>query len=97
MKLEAVAGRATKRDYIDLYMIMKHDNIGLPALLDMHMRKYKPQRDTAAEALRSLTYFDDVEARETEERPLETLVLIDWSEVKTFFLRQVVENRKYLL
>jgi len=97
MKLEAIAGRATKRDYIDLSMIMKHDNIELPALLDMHMRKYQPQRDTAAEALRSLTYFDDVETRETEERPLEMLVPIAWEEVKTFFLQQVSENRKYLL
>ncbi len=97
MKLEAIAGRATKRDYIDLYCIMKQCDIALPELLDMHMQKFQPQRDTAAEALRSLTYFDDVERRETEERPLEMLTPVEWKDVKAFLLNQVTENKKYLL
>lgn len=96
MKLEAIAGRATKRDYIDLYAILRHFKMQLPELLELHMKKYLPNRDTVTEAIRSLTYFKDVEERDGHERPLEMLEDIKWEDVKSFLVNEVNDSRKYL-
>ncbi|MDR3709525.1 MAG: nucleotidyl transferase AbiEii/AbiGii toxin family protein [Capsulimonadaceae bacterium] len=56
MKLTAVVGRATLKDCIDLYFIVRQ--FSLTALLDLANQKY-PSFNSAL-ALKSLTYFDDI-------------------------------------
>lgn len=56
MKLSAITGRASNKDYIDLYFILKF--FSLSALLDKAYKKY-PQLDRNL-ILKSLVYFEDV-------------------------------------
>lgn len=56
MKLSAITGRASNKDYIDLYFILKL--FSLSDLLDMSHRKH-PQLDINL-ILKSLVYFEDV-------------------------------------
>lgn len=56
MKLSAITGRASNKDYIDLYFILKF--FPLSDLLDRAHRKY-PQLDRNL-ILKSLVYFEDV-------------------------------------
>lgn len=56
MKLSAITGRASNKDYIDLYFILKF--FSLSDLLDKAHRKY-PQLDRNL-ILKSLVYFEDI-------------------------------------
>lgn len=95
MKLEAIAARGTIRDFVDLHAIMQHRGMTLLELFSFHQQKYLPQHDTAAHALRSLTYF--VNAEEEHARPLEMLTPIHWESIKAFFIEKVAREGKLLL
>lgn len=56
MKLSAITGRASSKDYIDLYFILKL--LSLSNLLNKAHEKY-PQLDRNL-ILKSLVYFEDV-------------------------------------
>ncbi len=56
IKLSTITGRATKKDYIDLYFILKQ--FSLQDILDCANKKY-PELDTNL-LLKSLVYFDDI-------------------------------------
>lgn len=87
MKLSAITSRATNKDYIDLYFILKQMN--LEELLELAKIKY-PNLDTNL-ILKSLVYFDDL-----EEEPIvfkednET----NWEEIKEVLKNAVLETQK---
>jgi hypothetical protein len=83
MKVEAIAARGTRRDFVDLFALMTALGLSLDAVMDVYRRKYGSGRDTLVHALKSLTYFDDAEG----DAPLSLLRPIAWDEVKHFFLR----------
>ena len=56
MKLSAITGRASNKDYIDLYFILKH--FSLSDLLEKAHDKY-PELERNL-ILKSLVYFDDI-------------------------------------
>lgn len=58
MKLSTILGRATTKDYVDLYYILQQ--IPLKTLLEEAKHKY-PSLDIMT-VLKSLTYFDDVDS-----------------------------------
>lgn len=58
MKLSAITGRASNKDYIDLYFILKF--FSLSELLEKAHEKY-PQLDSNL-ILKSLVYFEDITA-----------------------------------
>jgi hypothetical protein len=58
LKIAAIAGRGRKRDFFDLYFLLRE--FPLPKLLDDYAEKYGEA--SVFHALRSLTYFDDAEA-----------------------------------
>lgn len=80
MKLTAVSGRGSRKDFVDLYAICR---AGLPLtdLLARWPEKYGPTASTTYHLLRSLTYFDDAE----REPDLRMTVPLDWAAVKAFF------------
>lgn len=84
MKLEAVSRRGTKRDFIDLYVIVRRLR-PLNDLLRDYEEKYKKLNVNILHIKKSLTYFDDAEG-EPHPRMLDTSV--DWDAVKSFFLRE---------
>ncbi|HEY5370609.1 MAG TPA: nucleotidyl transferase AbiEii/AbiGii toxin family protein [Hanamia sp.] len=74
MKIAAITGRGTKKDFIDLYFLLKE--FGLDKMMNLYQRKYKD--GSVFMALKSLVYFDDAEK---DEMP-NMLVNVDWREVK---------------
>ena len=82
MKISAIAGRGTRRDFVDLYMVARQE--GLKALLDLFQRKFAEANYNRVHVLKSLTYFDDADA---EPMP-NMLVPLAWQEVKDFFREQ---------
>ena len=82
MKLAAISGRGSRKDFADLYMILQQAP-PLDDYFDMLPRKYGASRINTYHILKSLTYFDDAEAE-----PLpQMLVPFDWDECKAFFVR----------
>jgi len=86
MKLSAVSGRGSKKDFIDLFFVCKR--FPLKELLGFLRKKYETISYSEYHILKSLIYFDDAE----EEPMPEMIHHINWPEVKAFFIREV----KYL-
>ena len=83
MKLAAISGRGSRKDFADLFIILQ-DGPSLETYFDMLPRKYGESRINTYHILKSLTYFDDAEP---EPMP-QMLVPFDWEECKSFFIRQ---------
>jgi hypothetical protein len=87
MKLQAISSRGSRKDFFDLYVLLRV--YSLKQLLDWFDKKYKGVKYNHLHLLKSLVYF--VEA-EREPNPI-LLERINWSEVKTELLKQM---RSYL-
>ena len=83
MKLDAVIGRGSRKDFYDLYVINRH--ISLQDLLHAGERKYPQVRDFQLMALEALLQFDNAD------RDLQPEMLADlpWENVRLFFVQQV--------
>jgi hypothetical protein len=76
MKMTAIVQRATKRDYVDLHVLLESRAITLTGTVRAMQRKF-PGVDPRL-ALRALVYFDDV-----DKQPMpEMLAKISWDDVK---------------
>jgi hypothetical protein len=84
MKLDALATRAGRKDFCDLYAISQR--ISLRDLLDRAPEKYPGFRDFEAMVVRRTAFF---ERAEQEEMP-SMLESVDWETVKAFFRAQAV-------
>jgi len=83
MKLEAIASRGVKRDFIDLYFILKWVELKQAAV--WFEKKYSQQNISFSHVLKSLVYFDDAESD-----PLpKMLKVVKWEEIKLFFRQEV--------
>lgn len=80
MKLAAITGRGKKRDFFDLYYILKW--ISLEDLLDLYQTKYYD--GSVQLVLKSLTYFQDADL---DEDPF-LFENIDWSDIKKTILKE---------
>lgn len=85
MKLAAITGRGSKKDFFDLYFLLKHYSV--QELLNLYSKKYSD--GSLFMVLKSLTYFDDAE-EDTE--PLQ-LIPVSWHEVKKTI---VSKHKEYL-
>ncbi|MEX0982899.1 MAG: nucleotidyl transferase AbiEii/AbiGii toxin family protein [Bacteroidales bacterium] len=83
MKLEAICGRGTKKDFIDLYFLLNHYR--LAEILDFYREKYSDGSEFLV--LRSLNYFDDAD----DEAMPEMLLPVDWNMVKEKIVNCVKE------
>ena len=75
MKLAAITNRGTKKDFIDLFFLLKQ--YSLEDLLEFYNKKYAD--GTIFLVIRSLSYFDDADA---EALP-NMCASVDWQEVKS--------------
>ena len=57
LKVNAIEGRGTKKDFVDIYELLKH--YSLSEILDFYSKKYPNY--SIFRALLSLTYFEDAE------------------------------------
>lgn len=81
-KLSTLAARGSKKDFIDLYLLLKE--IPIKILLKYGEKKLKNQRDFQIQVLKALVYFDDAE---NEPMPL-MHKKVTWEKIKQFFTRE---------
>ena len=84
MKLSAIASRGSRKDFVDLWVLMTRHR-SLAEYLALYEEKFEV-RDVG-HVIRSLVHFDDAE----RDPPLRLLIDIDWEELKTDFQRRVAD------
>ena len=92
MKINAIEDRGTKRDFIDLFYLVKQFDID--KILDFYDEKYNCLDSHLYSILRSLNYFIDADS---DEKPLKMIENVEWDEVKNFFKKESLRlSKKYL-
>lgn len=85
MKIDAIGGRGTKRDFTDLYFLVK--KLGdIQALLKFYDEKYQKFEANKFHILKSLTYFENAD---NEEDPKMLVSDYSWEEVKKYLIDEV--------
>jgi predicted nucleotidyltransferase component of viral defense system len=82
MKLAAIAGRGRKRDFYDLYFLLR--KFSLPEMVGFYTKKYEDGSEMMV--ARSLTFFEDAD---TDENPKLLSTDTAWEEVKKTILFEV--------
>ena len=83
MKLAAISGRGSKKDFIDLYFLLTY--FDLSDLLKKFHMKFGKESTNIYHLLKSLVYFDDA-----EDQPSPVMIKqISWAEVKQHIDDQV--------
>ncbi len=83
MKVNAVMGRGTKKDFIDVYFLLRH--FSFAELIKLYLKKYADGSEYRA--LLSMTYFGDADPQ-----PMPYMYEnVDWEAVKER-IRQEVEK-----
>jgi len=80
MKVVAIAQRGTKKDFFDLYEILR--GISIQEVKTWFLEKYGDRRVNCYHVVRSLVFFEEAEG---EPDPV-SLNGTTWEEVKSFFL-----------
>lgn len=86
MKLAAITGRGSKKDFIDIYFILQ--KYSLKEILGFYEDKYKD--GSLFLVLRSLVYFSDAE----EDVMPKMLMDVSWEEVKNFIEKTLKSYEK---
>lgn len=81
MKVAAIGGRGAKKDFFDLYNIMKKCNIDTEKLASAVIKKFGTNVNYV-NMIMGLSYFEDAES---EELP-KTFVEYDWNTIKKYFI-----------
>lgn len=85
MKLAAIIGRGTRKDYVDLYFILQQAS--LEDLFKIAAVKYARVRTFAISATRALAYFGDAQAL-----PMPRMLTpVLWTQMKKFLEKQALE------
>ena len=86
MKINAIMGRGTRKDFIDLYLLLQH--YSLTQIMDFYRQKYPEFSEYRA--LLSMTYFDDAEM---QDMPL-MFIKTPWESMKTSIIQAVEAYQK---
>jgi len=81
MKINAIIGRGSRKDFIDLYVLLQH--YSLADILSFYQQKYPEYSEYRA--LLSMTYFDDAEMQDMPRMFIDTT----WDDMKTAILQAV--------
>jgi len=84
MKIDAIATRGLKRDFIDLYFICK-SGYKLVEILKFYDKKYRNLASNLIHIQKSLVFFDDAES---DAMP-KMIKSVNWEEIKEYFEREV--------
>lgn len=86
MKVNAIIGRGTRKDFIDLYVLLQH--YSLTEIMDFYKQKYPEFSEYRA--LLSMTYFEDAEMQDMPKMFIET----PWDEMKSTIIQAVKAYQK---
>lgn len=92
MKIMAIIQRGTKRDFIDIYFLIKE--FGFKKIFEITEKKYPSFNPYLA--IQALTYFADAE-KEKVKRKITYLQLINWFKIKKFLVKTVNEFKSFYL
>jgi hypothetical protein len=81
MKLAAITGRGTRKDFVDIYFILQ--KYQLKEIVDFYKRKYFD--GSVYLVLKSLTYFEDAE----NDVDVDMIHNVKWDEIKLYILETV--------
>jgi hypothetical protein len=83
MKLEAIAGRGSRKDFVDLYWITR-EHLSLADAFKCFSRKFGKAGFDSYHRFRSLTYFE-----EADREPMpDMLEKAEWNDMKAYFIRE---------
>jgi hypothetical protein len=91
MKIDAIATRGVKRDFIDLYFLCQKTD--LIKSFSFYRKKYKGKDLNLLHAVRALTYFADA----NKDKMPEMLVDCNWQDIKKYFLIEAPKLLEKLL
>ena len=91
MKVIAISDRGTKRDFIDIYFLLKE--FSLEEIFNFIKKKY-PNFNIYV-GLRGLTYFVDAEKK--QKRRLHLTHFVSWGKIKKFLIGEVKKYNKECL
>jgi len=88
MKLAAIEGRGSRKDFIDLYFILQFYSI--TDLFDSYPRKFGDEVINHYHLLKSLVYFIDA-----EKQPMPIMLKkVNWEEVKESIINKIKKDNK---
>ncbi len=85
MKLGAIAGRNSKKDFIDLYFFLQANNVNLTWLFKNVNKKFKGVKYDPYHIYKSLVYFDEADVDPDPKMMLN----FNWEKIKKFFKTEV--------
>ncbi|OGK13363.1 hypothetical protein A2859_00865 [Candidatus Roizmanbacteria bacterium RIFCSPHIGHO2_01_FULL_37_16b] len=92
MKLAAIMDRGTKKDFVDLFFLIKK-GVALEQSLKYYDKKYQALANNIYSLIISLSYFVDAE----DTNMPKMIEKISWEEVKVFFKKQtILLAKKYI-
>ena len=86
MKVNAIIGRGTRKDFIDLYVLLQH--YSLADIMDFYKKKYPEHSEYRA--LLSMTYFEDAEMNDMPKMFIDS----PWEEMKKTIIQAVRDYQK---
>lgn len=86
MKVNAIIGRGTRKDFIDLYALLQH--YSLPEIMNFYRQKYPEFSEYRA--LLSMTYFEDAEMQDMPLMFMDT----PWEDMKKTIIKAVEAYQK---
>ena len=82
MKINAIIGRGSKRDFIDVFFIMKELSLSAEDCIRLFNKKFGDYNPLII--YKAMSYFKDAD----EEPELKMIKKIDWEEIKKFFRKE---------
>ena len=86
MKVNAIIGRGTRKDFIDLYVLLQH--YSLKEIMNFYRQKYPEFSEYRA--LLSMTYFEDAEMQDMPQMFIDT----SWEDIKKTIVEAVKAYQK---
>lgn len=94
MKIEAIIGRGVKRDFVDVYFLLKE--FGLKKVIEFARAKYGDLFNEQ-NCLYALQYFKDAEAKQKDRKRIYIYSNISWNDVKSYLKSQVISYQKLII
>ena len=89
MKIVAISDRGTKKDFVDLYVLLK--KYSLETILEFFNEKYKDCNYNIVHISKSLTYFFDADQNPDPEM----LIKYHWKEIKKYITSIIDQYMKF--
>jgi hypothetical protein len=85
MKLAAIARRGLRRDFWDLFVLVREGEVSLDAILKAYKKRYRTSASDAYHVVRALSYLKDAER---DDPRVAGLAPTEWKRIRSFFARE---------